>query len=122
MASDPARSYGALEEEQCCAWPRAWPVRGLETGERLFIRMGNSLDYALVFFAANAAGAVPIPASPMLTAPEVDRLRRLCGARFMAWDGALALPDLEGVRLLAPGRCRPAEKGPCRPVCRYGGG
>jgi acyl-CoA synthetase (AMP-forming)/AMP-acid ligase II len=44
---------------------------GLEPGARLFIRMGNSLDYALMFFAANAIGAVPVAASPMLTPHEV---------------------------------------------------
>lgn len=94
-------SYGALEDSvlRLAAGLRA---QGVEAGERLFIRMGNSLDYALLFFAANAAGAVPIPASPMLTALEVDRLCRLCGARFMAWDGVLALPDTAGLTLLTP--------------------
>ena len=47
---------------------------GLEPGERMFIRMGNSVDFALLFFAANAMGAVPIPASPMLTPAEVEKL------------------------------------------------
>jgi acyl-coenzyme A synthetase/AMP-(fatty) acid ligase len=75
---------------------------GLEPGARLYIRMGNSLDYALVFFAANAVGAVPVPASPMLTPPEVAYLLRTSGAGFLAWDGVLALPDPEGVRLFTP--------------------
>ena len=68
---------------------------GLEPGERLFIRMGNSLDYALVFLAANAIGAVPIPASPMLTAREVSGLLNDSGASHLAWDGVLDLPEID---------------------------
>lgn len=51
-------SYGALED---AVLRLAAGLRhaGVEPGERLFIRMGNSLDFALVFFAANAMGAVP---------------------------------------------------------------
>ncbi|MEI7599231.1 MAG: class I adenylate-forming enzyme family protein [Aestuariivirga sp.] len=75
---------------------------GLEPGARLFIRMGNSLDYALMFFAANAIGAVPIAASPMLTPREVAALITFSGARLMAWDGLLTLPEMEGVSILTP--------------------
>ena len=54
---------------------------GLEPGARLFIRMGNSLDYALMFLAANAIGAVPVAASPMLTPREVEALVAFSGTR-----------------------------------------
>ncbi len=64
--------------------------------------MGNSLDYALVFLAANAIGAIPIPASPMLTAVEVGKLLAISGARFIAWDGALPLPDDHAAHVLTP--------------------
>jgi acyl-coenzyme A synthetase/AMP-(fatty) acid ligase len=55
----------------------AFRLLGLQTGERVFIRMGNSFDYAAVFFAANAAGLVPIPASSMLSAGEADYMIRI---------------------------------------------
>lgn len=67
---------------------------GLQRGDRLFIRMGNSIDYALVFFAANAAGLVPVPASSQLTTREVSLLLGDSGAAAIACDGSLALPDL----------------------------
>ena len=94
-------SYGALED---VVLRIAGGLRGLglEPGERLFIRMGNSLDYALMFLAANAAGAVPIAASPMLTPLEVSALVRFSGAHMLAWDGLLALPHLDDVAVLAP--------------------
>jgi acyl-coenzyme A synthetase/AMP-(fatty) acid ligase len=94
-------TYGALEDH-VLRLAEGFRRAGLEQGERLFIRMGNSLDYALVFFAANAMGAVPVPASPLLTPIEVDRLRRLCGASAIAWDGALPLPVTDGLTLFTP--------------------
>ena len=94
-------SYGALEDT-VLRMAEGLRKLGLEHGARLFIRMGNSLDYALVFLAANALGAVPIAASPMLTSHEVASLMDFSGARFLAWDGVLPLPDLDGVAVLPP--------------------
>lgn len=94
-------SYGALEEA-VLRLAEGLRRMGVTDGERIYVRMGNSLDYALLFFAANAAGAVPIPASPMLTPREVGYLAAHSGARFLAWDGALALPELDGITLITP--------------------
>ena len=104
-------SYGALENT-VLRMAEGLRRAGLDHGERLYIRMGNSLDYALLFFAATAAGAVPIPASPMLTPREVDLLVRHSGARFLAWDGELALPALEGVKVLSPDDIQRLKKSP----------
>lgn len=68
--------------------------RGLKTGQRVFIRMGNSIDYALVFFAANAAGLVPVAASSQLSANEVKMMVDDCGAACLIHDGSLPLPAL----------------------------
>ena len=63
--------------------------------------MGNTLDYALMFFAANAAGLVPIPASSMLSQTEVTMLLHDSGAAALVSDGSLPVPDLpDGCRLL----------------------
>ena len=94
-------SYGELEDT-VLRLAHGIQRSGVEPGRRLFIRMGNSLDYALVFFAANAIGAVPIPASPMLTPSEVERLIHLSGAQHIACDGVLALPGIEHASVLAP--------------------
>lgn len=85
---------------------------GLEPGQRLFMRMGNSIDYAFVFFAANAIGAIPVPASPMLTAPEVSVLLADSGARFILWDGQLSLPETGDVRVLGPDDLDRLKKSP----------
>ena len=54
---------------------------GLEPGARLMIRMGNTSDYALLFFGAIAAGCVPLPSSAQLTEEEADFLLADSGAR-----------------------------------------
>ena len=94
-------TYGALEDT-VLRMAQGLRKLGLEPSQRLFMRMGNSLDYALIFFAANAIGAVPIAASPMLTPREVGTLIRQSGANFLAWDGLLTLPDLDRFTLLSP--------------------
>ncbi len=68
---------------------------GLKRGDRLFIRMGNSFDYALMFFAANAAGLVPVPASSQLSVAEVELMLADCRASAIATDGTLSLPKID---------------------------
>ena len=66
-------------------------AEGLVPGDRLLVRLPNGSDYALVFFGAIAAGIVPIPASPELTADEADFLMENSGAAAVAaTDGPVA--------------------------------
>jgi acyl-coenzyme A synthetase/AMP-(fatty) acid ligase len=91
----------------------AFRLLGLQTGERVFIRMGNSFDYAAVFFAANAAGLVPIPASSMLSAGEADYMIRDSGAAAIVHDATLDLPPLDdGVRRIGPAELKAFKAGP----------
>lgn len=101
-------SYGTIED-LVLRMAEGLRREGLEPGDRLLIRMGNSLDYALVFLAANAAGLVPVPLSPMLTAIEVNRLVADCAPGAVAWDCTLAMPD--GVRLVDTAGLRKAPRG-----------
>ena len=94
-------TYGAIEDT-VLRMAEGLRRAGLETGQRLFIRMGNSLDYALMFFAANAAGAVPVPASPLLTTREVSGLLTSSAAAFVAWDGRLDLPPTDNIKMVGP--------------------
>jgi acyl-coenzyme A synthetase/AMP-(fatty) acid ligase len=91
---DAARwSYGEVEDV-VLRMAHGLASRGFTPGERLFIRMGNSIDYALMVFAANAAGLVPVPASPMLSVHEARTIIGDCRPRALVTDGTLALPDL----------------------------
>jgi acyl-coenzyme A synthetase/AMP-(fatty) acid ligase len=91
----------------------AFTLLKVPAGERVFIRMGNSFDYAAVFFAANAAGMVPIPASSMLSAAEVEYMIADSGASVVVHDGKLDLPELDAsIKLIGPGDLKAFKTGP----------
>ncbi len=73
---------------------------GLEPGARLMIRMGNTSDYALLFFGAIAAGCVPLPSSAQLTEEEADFLLADSGARIVAMSEELTIQAPPGVQVL----------------------
>ena len=75
---------------------------GLGPGARLMIRMGNTSDYALLFFGAIAAGCVPLPSSAQLTEEEADFLLADSGARILAMSEELAIAPQPSVRVLGP--------------------
>ncbi|MCP5157939.1 MAG: acyl-CoA synthetase [Gammaproteobacteria bacterium] len=74
--------------------------RGLVPGARIMIRMGNTSDYALLFFGAIAAGCVPLPSSAQLTEEEADFLLADSGARLLALSDDLAIQAPPGVQVL----------------------
>jgi 4-hydroxybenzoate-CoA ligase len=94
-------SYGALED-MVLRMAEGLRQLGLTGGARIMLRVGNSLDHILLFFAANAAGAVPIPTSPLLTAIEAEAIRAAARPAFIAWDGMVSLPSCSDVKLLGP--------------------
>lgn len=47
---------------------------GFKPGDILLMRLGNTVDFPLVFLAAIAVGIVPVPTSSQLTRPEVERI------------------------------------------------
>ncbi len=59
-------------EHAVLAVANALKEKGISPGNRILIRLGNTIDYALLFFGALALGAVPIPTSSMLTDREAD--------------------------------------------------
>ncbi len=68
--------------------------RGLQRGDRLVIRLENTSAYALLFFAAIAAGVVPVPTSAQLTPEEALFIVSDSGAAALAVSSVL---DLAGV-------------------------
>jgi len=92
-ATDPSSAHRtaftfiAADDSQSWTYAAVWAevqriargllAHGLTPDERVLIRLPHSPQYAFAFFGANAAGLVPIPASPQLTDEE---------ARFLATD------------------------------------
>lgn len=75
---------------------------GIRAGDRILLRLGNTADFPLVFFAANALGAVPVPVSAMLTAAELAPLIADLEPALIARGSGLALPDPPGVAVIEP--------------------
>lgn len=48
--------------------------QGLKPGDRLLMRLGNTVDFPIAYLGAITAGIVPIPTSSQLTAPEVSAI------------------------------------------------
>ena len=75
---------------------------GLEPGDRVMIRLGNTSDYALLHFGAMAAGLVALPSSAQLTSDEARFLLADSGARAIALDEGRDLETPPGVLRVSP--------------------
>lgn len=89
------------------------------TGERVLIRLPNSLDYPIAFLGAMKSGAIAVPTSTLLTAEEVAYLAKDSGASVLVTDKAAweslseqlndktQLPNLKTVFLTGAGDIKP---------------
>jgi len=67
---------------------------GIQPGDRVLMRLGNTPDFPIAFLGAIAAGLVPVPTSSLLTTPEVDKITaQITPAAIVAAPG-VALPSL----------------------------
>lgn len=81
---------------------------GMPPGARVMIRTDNDLPYVLAFFAAMAAGCVPLPSSASLTSEEAEFLLEDSGAAALVLSPRLGLTHAvpAGVRVLEDGDIR----------------
>lgn len=82
-------TYGALEASVLRAAHAFRARHALPSGARVIIRLRNKSTYPVAFFGAIAGGLVPIPASPDLTARELDFLLEDSEARAILLDESL---------------------------------
>ncbi|WP_249933117.1 AMP-binding protein [Blastococcus sp. CCUG 61487] len=81
-------------------WDRALRVAGglrdagVRPGDRVAIRLGNGLDWALAFWGGHLAGAVVLPMNIRLAEPEVEYILGDADAAYVVLPGA-PLPDGE---------------------------
>jgi acyl-coenzyme A synthetase/AMP-(fatty) acid ligase len=106
-----ARSYEDASADERWTYAEAWArieriargllARGLVPRDRVLLRLPHSPEYAFAFFGANAAGLVPIPASPLLTTDEATFLLEDAQARAVIATPELRPPAFEGITVLA---------------------
>ncbi len=59
---------------------------GVQLGDRVLVRLPNSLDYPIAFLGAMKMGAIAVPTSTLLTAEEVAYLAKDSGATVLITD------------------------------------
>jgi len=85
------RSYAGLESA-VRGLARGLLDRGLEPGDRVLMRLGNTVEFPICYLAALAVDLIPVPTSSLLTAPEVGALVAAIAPRLIATDDGIALP------------------------------
>lgn len=65
---------------------------GLNPGDRILMRLGNTADFPVLYLGAIAAGLVPVPTFAQLTAPEISRMAAIIAPALIVGDH-VALPD-----------------------------
>lgn len=85
-------SYGRLAAAvQGCA--TGLLAQGVVPGDRVMIRLGNTVEFPILFLGAITAGLIPIPTSAALTGPEITKLALLCRPALIVAAEGVALPD-----------------------------
>jgi acyl-coenzyme A synthetase/AMP-(fatty) acid ligase len=87
---------------------------GLKPGDRVLIRLGNTVDFPIVFLGAIAAGLVPVPTSAQLTPGEVERIAAETAPALIAAAPGVALPPAPACPVLNPAELAAArDHAPC---------
>jgi len=66
---------------------------GLVPGDRVLLRLGNTVDFPIAYLGALAAGLVPVPTASALTAPEVAPMITTIQPALILRDPDVACPD-----------------------------
>ncbi|PZX45633.1 acyl-CoA synthetase (AMP-forming)/AMP-acid ligase II [Roseinatronobacter thiooxidans] len=66
---------------------------GLQPGDRVLMRLGNTVDFPVAYLGAIAAGLVPVPTSTQLTVLEITRISHEIAPALVLGAEGVALPD-----------------------------
>ncbi|MFD0987929.1 class I adenylate-forming enzyme family protein [Methyloligella solikamskensis] len=72
---------------------RGFVAEGLQPGDRLLMRLGNSVEFPLTFLAALAADIIPVPTSAQLTASEVAKIITEVAPKLIVAEDGVAVPE-----------------------------
>ncbi|MBL4646821.1 MAG: acyl-CoA synthetase [Rhizobiales bacterium] len=76
---------------------------GFKMGDRILLRMGNSVWFPVMFFACLAGGFVPVPTSDKLAPDVLEHIARDCRPVAIAHDGVTPLPvNQSGASIFGP--------------------
>jgi acyl-coenzyme A synthetase/AMP-(fatty) acid ligase len=67
-------------------------ARGLQPGDRVLLRLGNTPAFPIAYLGCIAAGVIPVPTSAQLTAPEATRIAAEIAPALVLATAGVALP------------------------------
>ncbi|WP_457645686.1 class I adenylate-forming enzyme family protein [Profundibacter sp.] len=67
--------------------------QGLKPGDRILMRLGNTVEFPILFLAAITAGLVPVPTSSQLTTLEITAISDEIAPALIVADNGIPLPD-----------------------------
>ncbi len=70
-------------------------AHGLVPGDRVLMRLGNTVEFPIAYLGAIAVGLVPIPTSSQLTAPEVAGIIETTAPRLILRGAGVACPETD---------------------------
>lgn len=74
---------------------------GLKSGDKVLMRLGNTVEFPLVFLGAAWAGLVPIPVSSTLTETEITHIAELVDPQIIIAANGVSLPASPKVAVLS---------------------
>jgi acyl-coenzyme A synthetase/AMP-(fatty) acid ligase len=87
---------------------------GLRPGDRVLLRLSNSVAFPILFLGAIAVGLVPVPVAAGLTLAEMTRVLAEIRPAAIAASPGLALPAAPGCPVLLPDALRALQRhAPC---------
>ncbi len=90
---------------------------GLAPGDRVLLRLGNTVDFPIAFLGAIAAGLVPVPTSAQLTGREISAAANVISpAAVITADTGVALPEHAAPVIRAAALARMHSLPPAIPV------
>ncbi|MGH1356806.1 MAG: AMP-binding protein, partial [Thalassovita sp.] len=73
---------------------------GFKPGDKVLMRLGNTVEFPLAYLGAIAVGIVPVPTSSMLTEREVEKMIVQLSPAGILQDANVACPADCGVRII----------------------
>ncbi len=73
-------------------------AKGLVPGDRVLMRLGNTVEFPIAYLGAIAVGVIPLPTSSQLTEAEVTKIIGDVSPRAVLRDPAIACPDADGLK------------------------
>lgn len=82
-------------------------------GDRVLMRLGNTVEFPVAYLGAIAAGLVPVPTSTQLTPTEISKIADQIAPRLILAGDGISLPDHSAQRLSASDLRRMQDLPPC---------